>query len=153
MKKSLLLICFLVMPLIAMAQGKIPQFKDYPAEAAYKGKNAPLKLTKDNRDYRTRLRAAAKEKPDFAGRYILTTWGCGTACLVGAVVDAKKGSVTFLPGAIYADSRQNIAYDYKLNSRLLIIYGTIDQKGFEGEPKSHYFEFKNGKFRHIKSIK
>jgi hypothetical protein len=56
MKKYFLLICLLAMPLIALAQGKVPQFKDYSVNEIYRGKNAPVKITKEDRDYRTRLK-------------------------------------------------------------------------------------------------
>ena len=60
-----------------LAQKATPRFEDYPATEAYNGKNAPLVLTPRDREFRTRLRAAASEKPNFANHYIVTSWGCG----------------------------------------------------------------------------
>ncbi len=37
------------------ARKKTLRFKDYPATQIYKGKNAPLKLTRDDKMFRTRL--------------------------------------------------------------------------------------------------
>jgi len=51
-----------------------PRFSDYPAIGKYNGKNAPLVLKKDDREFRTRLRFAARQAPNFAGHYILTAW-------------------------------------------------------------------------------
>lgn len=139
-----------------MAQSKAPQFKDYSVNETHSGKNASVKLTKDSRSFRTRLREAAKEKPNFAGRYILTVWGCGTSCLAGAVIDAKTGSVAFLPGAIHSwEGDENLdPLEYRLNSRLIIFSGNIDQKGMDDSGlNSHYYEFRNGKFKYIKTIK
>ncbi|HEU4872788.1 MAG TPA: hypothetical protein VFT44_06795 [Pyrinomonadaceae bacterium] len=75
------------------SQSRVPQFKDYPVTESYMGKTAPVVLTRDDRMFRTRLKEASKEKPNFAGRYILTAWGCGTTCLMGGVIDAKTGKV------------------------------------------------------------
>lgn len=144
------------MPLVVMAQGKIPQFKDYSVNETFSGKNAPVKITKNNRDFRTRLREGGKGKPNFAGRYIVTIWGCGTSCLAGAVMDAKTGNVAFLPGAIHSwEGDENLEpIEYRLNSRLIIFSGNIDQKGLDGNGlNSHYYEFRNGKFNYIKTIK
>src|SRR6185369_11667024 len=78
----------------ALGQTKIPRFEDYPARNMYKGPNARLVLTRADMTFKTRLRVAARErKTNFAGHYIVTTWGCGSACVDGAVIDAKTGKV------------------------------------------------------------
>jgi hypothetical protein len=48
-------------------------------------------LTRAAREFRTRLREAARDKPNFAGRFIGTTLGCGTECVQGAIIDARTG--------------------------------------------------------------
>lgn len=46
--------------------------------------------------FRTRLKwAVDNQKPNFAGHYILTTWGCGTSCIMGAVINSKTGKVSW----------------------------------------------------------
>jgi len=70
----------------SFAQNRVPRFKDYPVSERYSGQNAPLVLKRDDMRFRTRLREAAKAKPNFAGHYILTAWGCGAQCLMGAVI-------------------------------------------------------------------
>ncbi len=78
----------------APAQNRIPQFKDHSVSDRYIGKTARLALTRDDRMFKTRLAWAAKnQRPNFAGHYILTSWGCGTTCLMGAIIDAKTGKV------------------------------------------------------------
>lgn len=49
----------------------------------------------DARLFRTRLREAAQEGPNFAGHYTIASWGCGTGCLNFAVIDLKTGRVAF----------------------------------------------------------
>lgn len=98
--------------------------------------------------FRTRLREAAREKPNFAGRYILTTWGCGTSCLMGAVIDAKTGRVYWLPGSICCwgyDTDENFEpIVARLDSRLLVLSGMINEE--EGTNGTHFYKFENGKF-------
>jgi len=54
------------------SQSRVPQFKDYPVRETYTGKTAPVVLMRNDRRWRTVLREAWKEKPNFAGGYILT---------------------------------------------------------------------------------
>jgi hypothetical protein len=130
-----------------------PQFASYPATGAYQGKNAPLVLTKKDRMFRTRLREAAVEKPNFAGHYILTEWGCGAGCVMGAVIDANSGHVYWLPHTICCwsfdvdDKFEPI--DYRMDSRLIIFSGERNEK--EGDDGVHFYEFNDGKFVHLKS--
>jgi hypothetical protein len=81
---------------VAHAQ-KLPRFTDYPVSESFSGKTAPLVLSGEARAFRTRLKEAAREKPNFAGHFIVTTWGCGTECVMGAVIDASTGRVFMLP--------------------------------------------------------
>ena len=132
-----------------------PRFEGYPALGAYNGKNAPLALaSKNDRAYRTQLRAAAAQKPNFAGHYIVTTWGCGSGCVMGAVLDANSGRVVWLPHTICCwpvdvdDKFQPVAYRW--DSRLMIFSGARNEK--EGDEGTHYYEFKDGKFVYIRSV-
>jgi hypothetical protein len=134
--------------------GDIPQFAAYPAPLAHHGKNAEPDLsTQEARSFRTRLREAAKERPNFAGRYILTTWGCGTSCDMGAVIDAQSGRVTFLPATVCCWS---MAVDdgfrpveARLTSRLIVLSGLLDEKGEMG---SHFFVFYGRRFTKLRTI-
>ena len=65
--------------------------------------------------FRTRIRNAGKnDYPNFAGHYIITTWGCGSSCQYGAIIDATNGHVLELPIAYYG-------HEYNLESRLLVV--------------------------------
>ena len=148
---ALLFICF---DETIFAQKKTPIFEDYAVTEIYKGKTAPVKITRDNREYRTRLKSAAKnEKPNFAGHYILTFWECGTECFTGAVIDAKTGKVYFW-GLISNWNNKigddNNPIDFKLDSSLLILTGARDEAG-EANGK-HYYKFENGRFVHLRSV-
>jgi hypothetical protein len=78
-------------------QAGVPRFSDYPVSERYHGRTAPLVLTRAARMYRTRLREAARERPNFAGHFIVATWGCGTECVEGVIIDARTGRVFMLP--------------------------------------------------------
>ena len=102
-----------------------PTFTQYAAEVeTIKNTQVNLKSHKYANNYRTNLRNAAKEGVNFAGHYILTTWGCGTNCSQTAIIDARNGQVFFpeeLGGSIFGfcelpDDTEPIVY--KADSRL-----------------------------------
>ena len=137
------------------SQNRVPQFRDYPVSEAYIGKTAPLVLKRDDRMFRTRLLDAAKhQKPNFAGHYILTTWGCGASCVTGAVIDAKTGNVHWWNFSVCCwnsnvdDKFQPI--EVRLNSKLIVFSGARNEK--DGDVGAHFYKFENGRFVHVKSV-
>ena len=139
---------------VSFSQDTVPLFKDYPADEVYNGKNAPLVLTKSDRLFRTRLREAARQKPNFAGHYILTTWGCGTTCVTGAVIDANTGRVYWFPHTTCCwdanvDDKFN-PIEFRLQSRLIVFSGRRNEK--ENDNGAHSYKFENGHFIYIRSV-
>lgn len=128
-----------------------PLFRNYPAEIIAVGPGAPADLSSPNAyAYRTRLRAAAAGPVNFAGHYKLTTWGCGTQCETGAMVDALTGQVIFLPFSICcedwpidADFRRVL---FRKNSRLIVFSGMLNEEGTNGV---HFYEFRDGRFERV----
>ena len=77
---------------------------------------API-LTKKNHfwDYRTRIRDGARlNGVNFADKFTVVTWGCGSDCEAGAIIDRSNGQVLALPGAVYG-------YDINAQSVVLIV--------------------------------
>ena len=145
-----------------------PRFGDYPAKP-YAGPNAAPDVASDPRSrmYRTQLRGWATEKPNFAGHYILATWGCGTGCTQIAVIDAITGKVFHPPGArtnSMADVHEELLVDtdpsprrsdfgalrYNAGSRLLILFGTPESRA-ENRGIS-YFVWENDALKRIRFV-
>jgi len=98
-------------------QASPPDFNDYPATESFSGNPAPVDLSSDSdaRRFRTVLREGAQTGPNFAGKYTVVTWGCGTSCQSVAIIDAETGSV-YTPGIV-----AEAGVKYKLDSRLLVV--------------------------------
>lgn len=139
----------------AFAQSNLPQFKDYRVSEIYKGATAPLVLSHDDLIFKTRLRWAARnQKPNFAGHYILTSWGCGAECVMGAVIDAKTGKVYWWNFSICCwgadvDDKFN-PIEFRPDSRLIVFSGLRNEK--DDDDCAHFYQFENGRFVHIRSI-
>jgi hypothetical protein len=133
-----------------------PDFESYSVSEQWQGKNASLVLSRQDRMYRSRLKIGAQQKANFAGHYILTLWGCGASCRMGAAIDAKTGLVHWLPGTVccwdYSIENDPALGDpvlFRLDSDLLVLSGLINETGING---THYFRFQNGKFVHLLTI-
>lgn len=152
-RAALISLCFMA-PAGVRAQGRVPRFRDYPVRGVYRGRPAPVVLTPDNRAFRTRLREAARRRANFAGRYVVTTWGCGTGCRLGAVVDLKTGRVHWLPQRLccwpYGEPPYPSPAAFRLDSRLIVLTGARGETEREGgDVGVHFYEFRGGRFRHL----
>ena len=81
-------------------------------------------------EFRTNLKGALEKDPiNFAGKFILTQWGCGTACIQAALIDTQTGVVYFPEILQGVTQGYNEAFakhemlEFKNSSKLLIIYG------------------------------
>jgi hypothetical protein len=128
------------LPTLVLSQPPLPRFADFPAQGKYSGKNSAVVLRTADREFRTRLRTAARQPPNFAGHYILTAWGCGAECLAGAVIDANSGELYWFPhticcwGADVDDKFRPI--EFHLDSRLIVFSGARNEK--EGDGGAHF---------------
>jgi hypothetical protein len=88
----------LLLALALVVDARSDEFARYPAERALEGAPAPPKLsTPKARRFRTLLRRAAAEGPNFNGHYRVTHWGQGSNIIEWAVIDLGDGSVWFAP--------------------------------------------------------
>jgi len=127
-----------------------PKFEQYPVVSIFEGKAAKVRIVSDGeRMFRTRLRRAAQMPVNFAGEYVLMTWGCGSGCSDGAVVSRKTGRVTFLPGLIHSGLGEQKPLRFLANSRLLVMTGFLNEQGVYA---ANYYEFTGAGFRQLKLI-
>jgi hypothetical protein len=154
--------CAAVTPWDAAAQAKrsprpgerAPRFEDYPAREVYKGPAAPVRLdSRKARMFRTRLREDSRSAPNFAGRYVVVVWGCGTGCAQMGVVDSKTGRVYFPPLEYVdiPDVENEATRGFRRDSRLLVL--TRNHYDGRGSYTAFYYLFDGGRFRLLRRAK
>jgi hypothetical protein len=150
----------LLFSVFAGAQG-VPKFGQYKvAVEKPRIKKIDFKKNPDARAYRTRLTGALGRGVNFAGRYVVAGWGCGTGCTNAAVIDTRTGTIYwpeefFNVDASYGTGYSDIQLDYRKNSRLLIIHGrpgTRNESGPSGPEGDYYFEWRGNRFHLIRTI-
>jgi hypothetical protein len=129
---------------------RAPRFEDYPVREVYRGPVARVRLdSRKARMFRTRLREDAPKGPNFAGRYTVVIWGCGTGCAQMGVVDCVTGRVYFPPveymDIIDTEDEAARSQWFRLDSRLLVI--TQNLYDGRGSYTAHYYLFDRGRFR------
>jgi hypothetical protein len=137
----------------------VPQYSDY-ATALMCKKKMPLALdfSSDKKAvaFRSRLEAVANDDPNFAGHYILTSWGCGTFCEQLAIIDVETGKV-YMP-QINNPAWENylIGWSYETphaDSKLLIVNAQLttvprsDPNALKGKFRREkaYYKWENNK--------
>ncbi len=164
--KSVLLIAIAFTVLASLSFGQRARslaFEGYPVIVERKtAKAIDFRNSPGASSFRTRLREAISVgSVNFAGRYIITGWGCGTGCSQMAVIDAKTGRV-FFPDQLAGVSAwfgtlddDYEVYSYKKDSRLLIVQGTPGpMEGGDSAQKSgtYYYEWRANRLRLIKFV-
>ena len=100
-------------------------FDDFPAPVSDTSSKAPLDFNsnKEAKLYRTAIRNGYKEgNSTFGGHYELITWGCGSPCADGVIIDRKTGKIYDIPMVAFG-------YEYRHNSLMLLI-NPPDENGF-----------------------
>ncbi|MGX7666728.1 hypothetical protein [Flavobacterium pedocola] len=143
-------------------------FSDYKVKKTTNKKKAKIDFNsnKTAKRYKT---AIADEytsgKVNFAGHYIICTWGCGTGCLDGAMVDVTNGKVYNVPmgesryfyGCVFDEGEDCL--EFQDDSRLFITQYCVqsndtDEKDIQ--QKEYFVNIWNEKtkqFEFIKSVK
>lgn len=151
----------------AQAAHDVPRFEDFPAAGVFRGEpTQPVLTTAEEQRYRTVIRRGvsmgwgakdgttgrelAAPGPNFAGHYVVVTWGCGSPCLMAAIVDLKTGRVFpppfhHGPGHSYFQVPWSFPAEptlsYRLDSRLLVanICEADNNAGAAQKCGAHYF--------------
>ena len=129
--------------LVTGAQAQ-PSFSDHAVSEHYTGASAkPVLGSAQDKEFRTQLKAAAKGKANFAGHYILTTFGCGASCVMGGIIDARSGKISWLPFTVCCGNSDK-PVEFRLDSTLLIVHGMRNEQAPDG---TFYYAFEDGKFK------
>jgi hypothetical protein len=145
----------LLLSALVIAADRVPTFKQLPATEKFSGKPAiPVLKTRAQRNFRTRIREAAQEGPNFAGRFTIAEWGCGAGCVSIAVIDERNGAVFSGPFEVlaYGGARKyeggEDGLEYKIDSRLLVARGCPE----ENNCGSYYYEWNGTKFLLLRKV-
>lgn len=118
--KTVLIATILAMAATAVQAAQKPPFSDYPARIIYRGPVIYPDFHGRDRDanlYRTRIKDGIRNGATFAGKYAVITFGCGTGCVAGYVVDVSNGYVHNLP--LYGEPYQGLDYTFQVDSTLI----------------------------------
>jgi len=135
----------LIIPLAAgvmsgFAYAQVPAFEDCPAPVEEKRTIPRVKFADaQGRQFRTVIRNAAKGSVNFAGHYILATWGCGAGCVMAAAIDVKSGLATSLPFTVSGwplDVTEPLSF--RQDSCLLVVQGSRNESIEHG---TYYYMF------------
>ena len=93
------------------------------------------------------------DRANFAGHYFVATWGCGTTCVWGGIVEARSGRIVKLPSVSgWFDTHDKFEpIDFRHNSRLLVLSGARNET--KGDMGRHFYVLENGKLRFLRTIK
>jgi len=122
-----------------------PKFEDFPSKKIFKGDLPAVDIysSPSAREFRTALRYAAQSGPNFASHYTIATWGCGSSCQDGMVIDISTGKVYDPFTEVTARG-----VDYKLNSSL-VITDPADDGFFDYNLPVRYYIWKDNKLLQI----
>jgi hypothetical protein len=157
--KIIILVTFTAIFSLSIFGQSTPTFAKYSAKIGkVSAKEVNLKSHKNARNFRTNLRNAFKEGVNFAGGYVLTSWGCGTSCLQTAIIDGKTGNVFFpkmLQGTSFgfgelSDKEESI--EFKKNSRLLVINGYTANGQNQSKYGIWYYEWTGKDLKLVKFV-
>ena len=133
----------------------VPQFRDFATAGVYDGPIAAPDFQNypEARTFRTRLsEAAATGRVNFAGQFQIVTWGCGSGCVTGMVLDAISGAVYSIPFSICCDRSSHDGFERivaRPDSRLIVFAGLLNEEDPMG---AHFFEFRDGQFIRLLTI-
>jgi len=143
------------------AAADLPTFDQFKVAEVYKGKPAaPVIKTAEDRQFRTKIREAAAEGPNFAGHFTIADWGCGAGCVSFTIIDAANGTIYKPPfkvlgwdmvtyeGKIRSDIDNFEPLDFHGDSRLLIARGCPEEK----DCASYFYEWTGTQFRLLKRL-
>jgi hypothetical protein len=120
MKISLLIASASFLLGVASAASETPRFENFAvAEEKIVRSVTPRLDDPTTRQYAAVLCEGARHKPNFAGHFVLVSWGCGASCIMSAAINLKNGSVIWLPFTICCWDINVEPLEFRLLSRLI----------------------------------
>jgi hypothetical protein len=111
------------------------QFADYPAHPVAPKRPYEAVISKydviEKKKFAQVVREVVSEGPDFAGRYALVTWGCGTWCWNVVIADVVAGRVYDAPFAAaigFAEVTPGELIQRRADSSLLVVSGCLEMR-------------------------
>lgn len=108
-------------------------FADFLVDSLFNGEKAVLDLTSNpiTFEFGTKIsNAYQNNQVTFSGHYTLTSWIHKTDSIGGAIIDHLDGKIYSLPPA-------SLGYDYRSDSRMLLINEPSDVEGYYYENSYH----------------
>lgn len=105
------------------------KFEDFPIDI-YKGALAKPDFNsyENSKRFKTRISDGSKQRPNFAGNLNFISWGCGTNCQSGMILNSETGEIH--EGLVTA-----WGFKSKADSRLLIEnYGLFEENEDQWQP-------------------
>ena len=174
---TLVAIALLTNTRMVWAQDGMPRFKDYPVTEMFVGRLAPpILVGPEQRMFRTRIRNAVlkgegvvadseskrlltKPGTNFAGKYVVVMWGCGSQCVMMAIVDAETGSVYDPPLSgtgtelfVPLDDLSNMETAFRRDSSLMILRNACRDFKDRRSCGTYYFNWKDNRFELVKFV-
>jgi hypothetical protein len=156
----------LVLAALYAQSDRPPAFEDYPAGDRYRGKPAAPQFTgtqmpDSDQRARERIEIEAEAGPNFAARYTLAHWACGTGCFSILVIETPTGKILRkMPFATLdvgydreTDTHRYGGLSFRSTSSLLIAEGCFDGESRDAPDCSRrFYRWQAGSFELIKSI-
>lgn len=146
------LIALLFTSIIAFSQVSVaaPLFEDYIVDNQTEAslQHIDFGSHKKARMFRSLLKSLIGSKPNYAGHFVLSSFGCGTSCQGLVVVDTLSGKVMFPESSSYG-------YCSQPNSQLLVINPYIAE-GYDEVPGwayVYYYVIENNELVLLKKSK
>lgn len=119
-------------------RSRTPRFEDYRVGGVGRGLGKGYGIARglekeSDASFNRRIRDAARDGANFAGRYAIVGWSCGGICISLRVVDVPTGRIYRMPFSVgdgpcpvgfYGGERKLI--EFRGDSRLLIVRGTVE---------------------------
>lgn len=152
LKTGFSIVCLSFIAHVVNGAPSAPTFGEYhePIMKLKAGAKPKLVSSQDH-EFKTRIAEASKQRINFSGHYVLSSFGCGASCIMSFALDKKTGEVAWLPFTICCwDDVKNGAepISFKKDSRLVVITGSRNEQG----KGVYYYEFKDAHFVLIQEV-